>query len=128
MLYWLELIHLIAAAVWLGGLITLAASVAALRRIGVERETLRALARQFARVSWSALAIAVVTGLLRVYYLRVSWSYPRLHLKLALVGAVIALALIHQLTARRTSAAVRGVIQLVILLLSLAVFAAAVAL
>ena len=38
------------------------------------------------------------------------------------------LAGIHQLTARRSSPAVRGVIQLLILIVSLAIFAAAVAL
>lgn len=128
MLYGLELVHLIAAAVWLGGLITLAATVAALRRAGAERDTLRAVARQFARISWLAMATAVITGLLRVHHLRISWSYGRLHLKLGLVALVIAVALIHQLTARRSSPAVRGVVQLVILALSLAIFAAAVAL
>jgi putative copper export protein len=125
-IYTLELLHLIAAAVWLGGLITLGAAVAALRRAGVDREVLRAVARQFARVSWVAMAVAVITGLVRAHLLHVSWSYGRLHLKLGLVALVIVTALVHQLTARRSSAAVRGVVQLVILALSLGIFAAAV--
>jgi putative copper export protein len=128
MLYVLELVHLIAAAVWLGGLVTLGASVAALRRAGVDREALRAVARMVARVSWAAMGVAVITGLLRVHFLYISWSYSRLHIKIGLVTVAIALALFHQLTARRSSAAARGIVQLVILLVSLAIFAAAVAL
>lgn len=46
-------VHLVAAAVWLGGLITLAALVVALRREGADRALLQASARMFARVSWT---------------------------------------------------------------------------
>jgi hypothetical protein len=49
-------------------------------------------------------------------------------LKWTLIAVVIIVALVHQFTAKRTSAAVRGVLQLVILLVSVGIFAAAVSL
>ncbi|MCB9742326.1 MAG: hypothetical protein H6741_25795 [Alphaproteobacteria bacterium] len=121
-------IHLLAAATWTGGLITLAALVFALRRAGADRELLRAAARQFGRLSWTAMAVAVVTGLAQVKWMQLPWSYGALHLKLGLVALAAILAGAHQLTARRSSPAVRGVVQLLILVVSVAIFGAAVAL
>ena len=43
-------IHLVAGAVWLGGLITLGAVVMTLRKEGVDRSVLQAVARQFGRL------------------------------------------------------------------------------
>ncbi len=126
LLPWIRWLHLVAAAVWTGGLIVLGALVAALRREGAPRGLLQASARQFARVSWAAMGVAVVTGVVQVQYFGFTWSYGRLHLKLTLVVVVVILALGHQLTARRSSSAVRGVMQLLILLVSLGIFAAAV--
>ena len=77
--------HLLGAAVWLGGTITVGGLVPALRRAGAERPQLQAMARQFGKVSWAAIGLA----------------------------------------GRRSSAARRGAIQGLILLASLAVFAAA---
>lgn len=128
MIYWLELIHLIAAAVWLGGLIILGVSVSALRGAGASRDMLRAVARRVGAVTTGALAVAIVTGVWRVEVLHVPWSYGRLHIKLGLVALVTVLAVVHTATARRTSPAVRGMIQAVILAASLGIFAAAVAL
>ena len=125
-LEWVRWVHLVAASVWTGGLIVLAALVVALRKAGVDVEVLRATARQFGRVSWTAMAVALVTGVAQVHMMGMAWSYGRLHWKLGLVALVVVAALYHQLTARKSSPAVRGIIQLVILVLSLAVFAAAV--
>jgi len=122
----LKWVHLVAAAVWTGGLITLAALVAALRRAGADRPMLQATARQFGRLSWSALAVAVATGIWQVIAL--GWPWRHLELKIALVALAAALALGHQLTARRTSAAMRGALQALILVVSVAIFGAAVAL
>ena len=60
---WILWLHLLAAATWTGGLIVLAALVVALRRAGAERPLLQAAARQFSRVSWTAMFVAVLTGL-----------------------------------------------------------------
>lgn len=121
-------LHLLAAAVWTGGLIVLGALVVALRRAGAPRELLRAAARQFGRVSWTAMAIALITGVAQVELMHLDWGYGRLHVKLGLVTLAIVVALAHQLTARRTSPALRGALEGLVLLISLGIFAAAVAL
>ena len=121
-------VHLLAAATWTGGLIALGALVFALRREGADRETLRAAARAFAKVGWTAMALAIVTGLWQVQGMALPWSYARLHVKLGMVALTIAIAAFHQLTAGRTSPAVRGIFELAVLMGSLGIFAAAVAL
>ncbi len=126
-------IHLIAAATWVGGLITVAALVPALRRAGVEREALQAMARQFGAVLWTAMGFSVVTGIIQVSRLDVALSDDtafafRLFIKLLLVGTAVALALLHQMTAAGTTPARRGAIQGAILVVSLGVVAAAVSL
>src|SRR5690606_36724152 len=65
----LRWVHLLAAATWTGGLIVLAALVVALRRAGAERALLQATARQFGRVSWIAMAVALATGVAQVQLL-----------------------------------------------------------
>ena len=72
------------------------------------------------------MGVSVFTGLWQVDRLDFPWG--DLGWKLTLVGLAVGLALAHQLTARRTSAAVRGILQGVILLVSIAIFGAAVAL
>jgi hypothetical protein len=102
-----------------------------MRKAGVDRPQLQAIARQFGRVSWTAMGVALITGVIQLLQLDIDTSLQssfeqRLFVKLLLVGAAVALALGHQLTARRTSPAVRGVIQGVMLLVSLGIFATAV--
>lgn len=123
---WIRFVHLVAAAVWTGGLLVLGALVMALRKEGAERAILQAAARQFARVSWVAMVIAVTTGLAQVYALHLPWTYQALQLKVGLVSLAVVLAAGHQLTARTTSPAARGVVQLLIMVVSLGIFAAAV--
>jgi putative copper export protein len=118
-------VHLLGAAVWTGGLITLAALVVALRRAGADRTQLQAAARQFGRVSWTALGLIVATGIWQVERIGLSWTYGRLIFKLVLVGTVAVLAFVHQLTAKQTSAAVRGALQGISLVLSVGIFGAA---
>jgi len=119
-------IHIVAASVWVGGLITLGALVTALRRAGAERPLLQVMARRFGVVSWVAMAVAVATGVWQVSRLNIPWSDDRLELKVGLVVLAAGLALLHQLTAKRTSPAVRGIIQAVILAVSIAIVGAAV--
>lgn len=129
----LRWLHLIAASIWVGGLITLGALVAAVRRTGADRSVLKAMARQFSRLSWTAMAVAVVTGVVQLSRSDVSLSTDTdyamaLFVKLTLVGIAAGLALAHQLTARSSSPAVRGALQGLILLVSLGIVGAAVAL
>lgn len=128
LLPYLRWLHLVAVATWTGGLIVLGVAVMALRRAGADRSLLQAVARAFGRASWIAMAIAIPTGLLQVVGLRMAWTYPRLHVKLGLVALVVAFAAYHQFTARSASPRARGMLQAAILVTSLVVFAAAVAL
>jgi len=121
-------VHLLAAALWMGGLVTMWAIVSVLRKAGAERPLLRAAARRFGWISWAAIAVAIATGLGQVLLMGLPWTYWRLHMKMGLVALTALVALVHQLTAHRTSPAARGVIEGLILLLSLGIFAAAVSL
>lgn len=123
-------LHLVAAAVWVGGLITLGALVMAVRRAGAEREVLRAMARQFGRLSWTAMAVAVITGVIQIGSRDLGNNdyAVKLLIKLTLVGVAAGLTLFHQLTAKTASPASRGIVQGLILLTSLGIMAAAVAL
>jgi putative copper export protein len=57
-------LHVIAAAVWVGGQLTMAGLVPAARGIGADAP--RALARAFARIQWPAYAVLVATGIWNV--------------------------------------------------------------
>ena len=122
----LKWVHLLAAAVWTGGMIVLAFLVIAIRKTTSDIEVLRSMARAFAWVSWAAMAAAVVTGIINYTSLSLPWS--RFSLKGTLIILSIALALWHQLTAKRSSPAVRGIGQALILILAVAIFGAAVVL
>ena len=119
-------VHLLAAAVWTGGLIVLAFLVTAIRRATDDRAVLQAAARAFGIVSWTAMGVAIIAGT----WMYTEWGLPwsRFLLKGSLIALAIILAFVHQLTARRTSAAVRGILQLAILAASIGIFGAAVAL
>jgi uncharacterized membrane protein len=122
----LKWIHLLAAAVWTGGMIVLAFLVVAVRKTSSDVEVIRAMARAFAWVSWAAMAVAILTGTINYTSLGLSWS--RFSLKGTLIILSIALALWHQLTAKSSSPAVRGMGQGMILILAVAIFGAAVVL
>jgi putative copper export protein len=53
-------LHVLAATVWVGGQITLAALVPVLRRLGAGIP--RAAARRFSQVAWPAFGVLVITG------------------------------------------------------------------
>ncbi len=57
-------LHVLAASIWVGGQITLAALVPALRLGGAEVP--KAAARAFGRIAWPAFAVLVVTGIWNV--------------------------------------------------------------
>lgn len=119
--YWL---HIVGASVWLGGLITLGALVAAVRRAGADRSVLQVMARQFGRVSWAAMAVAVLSGAwMAIDFL----ERPGLATKFGAVALTAGLAAWHQFAARDQSPRTRGILQGLILLASLGVFAIAIA-
>ena len=53
-------LHVLAATVWVGGQLTLAALIPALRRLGPDVP--RAAARRFNLVAWPAFGVLVITG------------------------------------------------------------------
>lgn len=119
--------HLLAAAVWIGGSITVGALVPALRKAGATTEQIRAAARRFGVVAWTALATSIVTGLIQVAR-RHYTIQGRLAFKVALVGVAVVVAYVHQVTAKRTPPAVRGALEGLSLVLALGILAVAVTL
>jgi len=119
-------VHLLAAAVWTGGLITLAFLVTAIRGATDDLELLRAVARRFSVLSWMAFVIAIITGIWM--YTDIDLPWKDFSTKGTLVILAGGLALFHQLTAKRSSPAVRGIIELLILIVSIGIFGAAVTL
>ena len=61
-------LHVLAATIWVGGQITLAALVPVLRRAGVGVP--RVAARRFNQVAWPAFGILVITGIWNVIAVR----------------------------------------------------------
>jgi len=61
-------LHVLAATIWVGGQLILAALVPVLRRFGAE--PLGAAARRFNQVAWTAFGILIVTGIWNVVAVR----------------------------------------------------------
>jgi putative copper export protein len=89
-------LHVLAATVWVGGQLTLAALVPALRRFGAEIP--RTAARRFNQVAWPAFAVLIVTGVWNVIAARaqISGSYETtLVIKLVVVAISGVAAALH---------------------------------
>jgi len=61
-------LHVLAATIWVGGQLTLAALVPVLRRFG--SDALGAAARRFNQVAWAAFAVLIVTGIWNIAAVR----------------------------------------------------------
>lgn len=87
-------LHVLAATVWVGGQLTLAALVPALR--GVEGAT-RAAARRFDQVAWPAFGVLVATGIWNIFAVEHQSAAFKatLNLKLALVALSGIAAFVH---------------------------------
>jgi putative copper export protein len=89
-------LHVLAATVWVGGQITLAALVPVLRRLGAEIP--RVAARRFNQVAWPAFAVLILTGVWNVIAVRsqLSGSYETtLVVKLVVVAISGVTAALH---------------------------------
>jgi putative copper export protein len=91
-------LHVLAATVWVGGQLTLAALVPALRRFGAEVP--QAAARRFNQVAWVAFGILIATGVWNITAVshRVSHSSSyrtTLIVKLVVVAISGVTALLH---------------------------------
>src|SRR5581483_12047863 len=89
-------LHVLAATIWVGGQLTLAALVPALRRLGAEIP--RAAARRFNLVAWPAFAVLLITGVWNIAAVRsqVHDSYQTtLTVKLVVVAVSGVTAALH---------------------------------
>jgi uncharacterized membrane protein len=122
-------LHVLAASVWVGGMLTVAALVPLLRKSGVERPVIQAAARRFGAVAWMAISVSAVTGVVQLSRLGIEVrGNTVLMAKLALVGLSVGLTFVHQEIARDVSPAMRGAMEAVLLLLGLGILFAAVSL
>lgn len=110
-------IHLLAAAVWVGGQFVLAGVIPGLRAVdeanGTPSVATKAGANGFARVAWPAFAIAFVTGIWNILAIEGSSSLAfnmTLGLKLLLVVAAGGSAFAHSRTSSKPVLAATGAI------------------
>jgi len=66
-------LHVLAATVWVGGQLVLAALVPALRRFGTD--VLGTAARRFNQVAWVAFAVLIATGIWNIVAVRAQISH-----------------------------------------------------
>ena len=115
-------LHVLAAAVWVGGQLVVLALLPTLRAAGAEVP--RAAARAFSRVAWPAFAVLVATGiwnLAEVDLLDRSSDYQvTVFVKLLLVAAAAIAVVVHSVGRSRRALAVGGAVGL---LASLGAFA-----
>lgn len=101
-------LHVLAASVWVGGQITLAALVPALRAAGADLP--KAAANAFNRVAWPAFGVLLLTGVWNVIaegHKGPAYEHT-LTLKYVLVLASGVTAFLHARAASRTAMAVFG--------------------
>jgi putative copper export protein len=103
-------LHVLAATVWVGGQITLLGLLPDLRRLGGDASV--KVARAFARISWPAFAVLVITGFWNIAAVHASHSTHAWKVVLAIKIAVVALAgiaaLVHARATTRPSLAAWG--------------------
>ena len=107
-------LHLLAAAVWVGGQLVLGALLPVLRKAGPE--VTRSAARTFARVAWPAFGVLVATGiwnLAEVDFLDAGSDYQATVLvKLLLVAAAAMAVIVHTVGTSRKALAIGGAVGL----------------
>lgn len=106
-------LHILAAAVWTGGMVFLAlVLLPVVRRKERPQEAAaltRLVGRRFQQVGWGALLVLILTGVANLGFRGISWSHLSqpgfwrsafghvLGMKLVLVGVTLALSLLHDL-------------------------------
>lgn len=96
-------LHILAASVWVGGQVTMAGLVPAMRDF--DERAPRAAARAFSRVAWPALFLAIITGIWNVFEVDMASAETSYHMtlgiKVMLVVAVGLAAWFHGVTTNR---------------------------
>lgn len=104
-------LHITAATIWVGGQLTLAALVPALR--SADAEAPRAAARAFRRVAWPAFGVLVLTGIWNVIVVNGEENPPsqaNLGIKYALVLVSGVSAFLHERSTSKRGLAVWGAV------------------
>ena len=83
-------LHLLAAAVWVGGQVVLGGLVPRVRKSNPE--ALKTIANGFARVAWPAFVVSVVTGMWSILDIDVSAMDTDYHVTLSLKITLVAVA------------------------------------
>ena len=95
----LRWIHVVAAITWVGGMLFIAlVLVPVARRLedaALRTRLIQAAGERFRVIAWSAFGIMVATGLGNLWFRPYLLEAPRLHCKLALVAASLALGGLH---------------------------------
>jgi uncharacterized membrane protein len=101
----LRMIHLLAAVVWVGSMIFFSLVVMPALRQGLpppqRQELIRVLGRRYRIVGWVSIGVLLATGLLMAWRHGVVWSSgfgQLLSFKLVLVGVMLALTALHDLS------------------------------
>lgn len=108
-------LHVLAAAIWVGGQVVLGGLVPTLRRSFPD--STRVVARAFARVAWPAFVVAFVTGMWNLFDVTVGEQTTEyqitvgVHVVLAVVAA--AAAVVHSVGRSRVALALGGAVGLV---------------
>jgi putative copper export protein len=108
-------LHVLAATIWVGGQLTLAALVPALRPLG--GEVTRTAARAFRRVAWPAFGVLVLTGIWNTADERNHTGVLTIKLAAVLLSGVSAFA--HERATSRRGLAVWGALAAVFALVAL---------
>ena len=108
-------VHLVAAVVWVGGMVFLAAVGPAIRRLDAPSSSalFRAMGLRFRDISWAAVAVLVATGIANLAFLGAFpdlvgflAANPLLAWKIAVVALMIAVKTVHDfIVGPRASAA-----------------------
>jgi putative copper export protein len=105
-------VHIVAATIWVGGQLTLAALVPTLRALGSEAPG--SVARRFNQVAWPAFAVLVLTGIWNIVAEGDKQSHPgyqaTLGIKMVLVLLSGLSAFLHTRARSRTGLAVWGAV------------------
>ena len=106
------ILHVLAAAIWVGGQFTVAGLLPTVRTFGEEAP--KAVGRALARLLWPAYAVLVVTGFwnigsLNLGHASTAWKTV-LFVKIAVVAVAGAAVYLHQQASSRRATAVWGAI------------------
>jgi putative copper export protein len=107
-------LHVLAAAVWVGGQITLAGLLGGLRALHPDAP--RTMARGYNRIAWPAFALLFATGIWNVAAIKVgdtSTAYQiTLGLKLVMVAIAGAASAVHVVSKSKAALAIGGALGL----------------